>query len=322
MKFTSIPTAYSTFNAPLVYEFESQEGAKDILFEIVDLATDEVIGRKQLYATQAGSIDIAPYLRRRALTTLPESIEGCGVVDCATQIKVRVTAEGVNSPSRNFIAAEVSPDAHYTLLSEQLHQRTMAHDEFDIIAYFAMPDAVVEVVVEASGKGNETKSIELSGGHRCIALTAADFDASTTSLKASIKIDGTVTDTIEYEIKPNLKGARRIAWLNHYHSPEVYTFPMRKSVLIEAARKRIETLWGKEAAEVEHSHELKLLSAYESEEQIKALQEIVSSKKVWLIKGLKVEDVDLRTERILVAPSDGMGIVEIDIRSAKEGVEL
>lgn len=323
MKFTSIPTAYSTFNAPLIYQFESLDGAKDLLFEIVDLATDEVIGQKKFYAIEAGSFDIAPYLRRRAVATLPQSVEGCGVIETATQLKVAVRANGVSSSSRNFIAAKVDSSTHYCLLSHQIRQRTMAHDEFDVIAYFAMPDAVVEVVVEASGKDNSSLTIEpSSGGHRTIAITASDFDAATTALKVSIKIDGEIADVVEYEIKPNLKGARRIAWINSDYSPEVYTFPMRKSVLIEAARKHIETIWGREAAEVEHQSELKLLSAYEPEEQIEALQEIVTSKKIWLLKGCQVQDVCLTTERIMVAPSDGMGIVEIDIRSAEEGAEL
>ncbi|MBR4994940.1 MAG: hypothetical protein IKY82_02635 [Alistipes sp.] len=323
MKFTSIPAAYSSFNSPLIYEFMNEEGEQDTLFEIVDLATNEVIGRKQLYATAGGSIDIAPYLRRRARVLLPQSVEGCGVVDCATQIKVKVTAAGVSSSSRNFIAAKVSPDAHYALLTHQMAQRTMAHDEFDIVAYFAMPDAVVEVVVEASGKGTESLSIEpSSGGHRCIAISAREFDGATTSLKATIKVDGQVADTIEYEIKPNLQGARRIAWLNSDSSPELYTFPMRKSILVEAVRKHIETLWGREAASLERHNELKLLSAYEPQQQIEALQEIVHSERLWLVRGAEVESIELKTERILVAPNDGMSIVEIDICSAEEGVRL
>lgn len=322
MKFTSIPEAYSSFNSPLVYEFDSEQEAKDLLVEIIDLATNEVIGRKKLYATTVGNIDIAPYLRRRAIATLPENVAACGLVDVGAQIKVKVTVDGTASSSRNFIAAKVAPDTHYTLLTHQLLQRTMARDEFDLIAYFAMPDAVVEVVVEATGKERESLSFEASGGQRCIALTAATFDEATEDLKVKIIIDGEVASTIDYEIKPNLDGARRIAWMNSDSSPEVYTFPLRKSVLIEATRKRIATIWGKEAAEVEHHNELKLLSAYEPKRQIEALQEIVASPKVWLIRGGRVQNIDLRTDRLFHTLNEGMGIVELDIRSAEEGAAL
>ena len=322
MKFTSIPEAYSSFCEPLIYEFVSEEEARDLTVEIVEVTTNEVIGRKVLHAATGGSIDIAPYLRRRCQPTLPDNITQCGVVDAGAQIKVRVTVEGANSSSRNFIAAKVAPDTHYTLLSHQLPQRTMARDEFDLIAYFAMPDAVVEVVVEATGKGRESQRIEAAGGHRCIAITAAAFDPATEELAVKILVDGEVATLINYDIKPNLEGARRIAWLNGDLSPEIYTFPLRKSILVEATRKRIATIWGKEAAEVEHRNELKLLSAYEPERQIRALQEIVGSSKVWLLRGNRVQAIDLKTERILHAINEGMGIVELDISTAREGDEL
>ena len=322
MKFTSIPEAYSSFCEPLIYEFVSEEEARDLTVEIVEVTTNEVIGRKVLHAATGGSIDIAPYLRRRCQPTLPDNITQCGVVDAGAQIKVRVTVEGTNSSSRNFIAAKVAPDTHYTLLSHQLKQRTMARDEFDLIAYFAMPDAVVEVVVEATGKGRESQRIEAAGGHRCIAITAAAFDPATEELAVKILVDGEVATLINYDIKPNLEGARRIAWLNGDLSPEIYTFPLRKSILVEATRKRIATIWGKEAAEVEHRNELKLLSAYEPERQIRALQEIVGSSKVWLLRGNRVQAIDLKTERILHAINEGMGIVELDISTAREGDEL
>ena len=322
MKFTSIPEAYSSFNSPLIYEFDSEQEAKDLLVEITDLTTNEVIGRKRLYAATVGNIDIAPYVRRRAVAHLPENVASCGLVEIGSQIKVRVTIDGTASSSRTFIAAKVAPDTHYTLLTHQLLQRTMARDEFDLIAYFAMPDAVVEVVVEATGKERESITIEAAGGHRCIAITAATFDEATEELRVKIVIDGEIASTIDYEIKPNLNGARRIAWINREHSPEIYTFPLRKAVLIEATRKRIATIWGKEAAEVEHHNELKLLSAYEPERQIEALQEIVASPKVWLIKGREVQNIDLRTDRLFHTLNEGMGIVELDIRSAEEGATL
>lgn len=322
MKFTSIPEAYSSFGGPLIYEFESEEEAKDLTVEITDMTTNEVIGRKVLHAATGGSIDIAPYLRRRCQPTLPDNITQCAIVDVGAQIKARVTVDGVNSSTRNFIAASVAPETHYTLLSHQITQRTMARDEFDLIAYFAMPDAVVEVVVEATGKERESLSIEAGGGHRCIAVTAASFNSATEELAVKILVDGEVVTTINYDIKPNLEGARRIAWLNGDNSPEIYTFPLRKSILVEATRRRIATIWGSEAAEVEHHNELKLLSAYEPEKQIRALQEIVASHRVWLLKGSRVQEIDLKTERILHAINEGMGIVELDISSAREGDEL
>lgn len=73
---------------------------------------------------------------------------------------------------------------------------------------------------------------------------------------------------------------------------------------------------------MESANQLKLLSAYEPEKQLKALSEILSSSRVWLIEGADVKSVALRTERVLLSPSKEMGIIEVDLQAAEEGVQL
>ena len=142
------------------------------------------------------------------------------------------------------------------------------------------------------------------------------------NIRVTIHVDGEPTSCIEYEIKQNLRGARRVAWLNGSLSPELYTFPLRKSVLIESTRRHMASIWGSEAAEVESSNQLKLLSAYEPEKQLSALSEILSSPRVRLVEGADVKSVELHTERVLLSPTEGMGIIEIDLQAAEEGVKL
>jgi hypothetical protein len=82
------------------------------------------------------------------------------------------------------------------------------------------------------------------------------------------------------------------------------------------------SIWGREAAAVESRSELKLLSAYEPEKQLKALAEILSSPRVWLVEGGDIQGVELTTDRVMLSPSEQMGIIEVDIRAAEEGVLL
>ena len=183
MKFTSLPTSYSSYNEPLVYAFDTQAEASDVEVRVINATTSEVIGRKMLYGVSVGQVDIAPYVRRAAQVVMPEMIECSQMLATGVQVKVKVEVAGVISSSRNFIAARFDTMPHFALLTNQISRRTMARDEFDLIAYFAMPDAVVEVVVEATGKENQSLSLEASGGHRVIALTAASFDSATEDLK-------------------------------------------------------------------------------------------------------------------------------------------
>ena len=323
MKFTSIPEAYSSFREPILYTFNTESTTpRDVELKIINRTTGEEIGRKRLYNVTTGEVDIAPYLRSAARTTLPSSIEECGEVSVGTTIKVVVEAEGVTSSSRNFIAATIDRDALFTLLTTQQRHRTMERDEFDLISYFTWPDIVVSFDVEFIGSGTDLITITPpSGGQRTVAVTARGREGVDT-IRVSIKVDDQVQEEIEYDLMPNIRGSHRVAWLNTHRSPEVYTFPLRKSVLIEATRRHIESVWGREAAAVEGASELKLLSAYEPEHQLKALAEILHSPRVWLVEGLTVQDVMLTTDRVLLSPNEEMGIIEVDIRAAEEGVQL
>ena len=323
MKFTSIPKAYSSYQEPLIYEFDTQAAAADVEVRIINSTTNEIIGRKMLYGVSVGQIDIAPYLRRAAKVELPEKIEYSQVLDTGVQLKVKVEVAGVSSSSRNFIAAKLPPSTYFELLTDQIGRRTMSRDEFDIISFYASPDAVVEVVVEVWGKSYGFLTLEHATGGQCaVAVSALDFDDGPEELKASIKVDGKVLAEVEYELKENLRGARRLAWLNASRSPELYTFPMRKSILIEATRRHIESVWGREAAEVEHEGELKLLSAYEPHAQLEAIAAIHTSEKVWLVEGSQVHRAELKAERVLTLPCDELGLVEVDVCAAEEGVKL
>ena len=323
MKFTLLPEAYSSFREPLLYAFTTESTTpRDVDISIIDCADNKVIGRKRLYGVTTGEVDIAPYLRSAARPTLPSSIEECGEVDTLTNIRVIVEADGVASAPRKFIAAKIDRKAIFTLLTSQQRHRTMERDEFDIISYFSWPEIVVSLDVEFIGNGSELITITPpSGGQRAVAVTARGREG-VDAMRVTLMVDGAPTETIEYELKTNLLSARRVAWLNTQLSPELYTFPLRKGVLIESTRRHMESIWGREAASVEAHNELKLLSAYEPERQLRAIAEILYSPRVWLIEGSDIRSVLLATDRVLISPSDGMGIVEVDIRAAEEGVQL
>ena len=201
MKFTKIPEAHSSFRDKLVYGFDTEAAAHDVELKIINADTGETIATKRLYGISQGEVDIAPYLRRAVKSQLPPKVDGCGVVECGMQCRVKVEADGVMSPVRRFIAARVNLSEPYTPLMTQIAQRTMACDEFDIITWFAHPEIVVEVVVESFGKGNESLTIKPSGvGQQAVAISALDFSNSPTVLRATVGVDGVATTVVEYEI--------------------------------------------------------------------------------------------------------------------------
>lgn len=323
MIFLSTPKAYSSYNEPLIYVFDTESTApRNVELKIKNKETGQTIGRKRLYGVTYGEVDIAPYLRSAAQPTLPDFVAENSVVETSAQIKVVVEAEGVSSPSRTFIAAKVDLTEPYTPLMTQHLKRTIDRDEFDIVSFFSLPDIVVRVVVEYLGSDSRQIAITPpSGGQRAVAVSARGM-GNVDAMRVTIYVDGEAATTIDYQLRENLAGARRLAWLNRHHAPELYTFPLRKSVLVESTRKYMESQWGREAAALEKHGELKLLSAYEPRAQIEAISEILHSTRVWLVKGNNMQHLSLHTDRVLTAPCGEMGIVEVDVRAAREGEEL
>ena len=320
MKFTSVPAGFVSFREPLPYVFDAEGAPRDITFTIVDTESGATIGSKKLYAATAGEIDIAPYLRRAARCRMPDEVTECAVIDTGGRVKVRVEAEGIASPVRTFIAAKVADDKLYALLATQYAFRTMAADEFDMIGYFAMPDAVVEIVIEAFGDNGYERMILTppAGGQRTFAVTPRSFDATTSAMRVTIRVDDEAADVIDYRIVENLSDACRLAWFDRHGAPELYTFPARKRTVVAAVRDRTESIRGREDRVAARDRRVTLVSAYEPRAQAEAIAEMVASPEVYEALGGRTRRVSLATDNAVTLYGGEMNLVEVEIGTSGE----
>lgn len=325
MIFTKIPNELASYQQPLIYEFDNQTTATELTVKIFD-GNDTLLGSKRLYGEiVSGAVDIAPYLRHARCAALPTTPTASGVEDSPYDIDVVVEIEGLRSEVRRFIAAKVDAEQEAEVLDLQIGHRTIAYDEFDMIGLVACSTNPIEVVIEGFDHSTLINSLTLLSqgvGQKVVAVRPADFDKTLRSIKVSISCNQQTLAVVEYEVRQSLATAERIGWLNEHFAPQLYTFPLRKSLLVEATRRQMESLWGKEAAALEQRNELKLISAYEPRAQIEALSRILSSPKVWLQRGSSQAAVELTTNRVLIAPVEGVSFVELDLQAAEEGVLL
>lgn len=323
MKFTSTPAGFSSFRRPLVYAFDAEGEARDLTFTIVDTESGAVIGTKRLYVATAGEIDIAPYVRRAVHCRLPESVAECWIIDTGGRMKVRVDAEGVSSPTRSFIAADVALDVFYTPLTTQYLHRTMAAGEVDMIGYFAAPDAVVRILVEAFGSAYAYLTLTPpDGGQRTVAVTTEGFGIVPESMKVTIKVDDEPVTVIEYRITENLPHARRLAWLNRHGAPELYTFPTCGEAMLRALHRDTLTYNGRGTVVDDCDRTLRLVSAYEPQAQSLALAEIVCSPEVRMACGTELRRVVVADDEAARVVCEGMNLMEVAVRAAEREVEL
>ena len=323
MIFNSLPQDFSSLQEPLIYTLSTQEQEpQDLLIEICSADGGQVLATKQLYAVSEAEVDIAPLLRECIIPTLPTESLGTGFVDCGCNVSVYLKVGDVQSATRCFQWAKVEPSTPLTMLSEQTTNRAMAADECDWIGVFSNGSKECNIHIETFGKECRKVDYRLpKAGQQLFVLVASEM-GDCDQIEVEIVADDALITKLYYDIKSNLRGARRVGWLNGNISPEIYTFPMRKSLLIEATRRHLERQWGRGAGQVERDGELKLISAYEPSSQLETLAKIVHSPKVWLMRGCSRQDVDLLTERVMLTPAERLGFIEIDIRAAKEGEEL
>lgn len=315
MKFTSIPEAYSSFYDPLPYTVDAEGAAGDIEIVVSDAESGERLGTKRLCNAAGGTVDIAPVVRGAVRYRLPERVTRCEVVDTGAQIKVAVAANGTAAPVRNFIAARVDLGALYTLLEAQSEHRTLAADEYDLVSFFSMPDAVAEVLVEAYGASYGFMTLTPpSGGQRCVAVTPQGFAEVPQRLKVTVKIDGMAVSVIDYTVVENPSTARRVAWLDGQHAPELYTFPVSCEMTVLASRRRCFTPDGRQTVAVERDATVRLVSAYEPRAQLAALAEIIVSPRVWVVRGGECEEADIMTDTLMTAGCGALGSIAVTLR--------
>lgn len=315
MKFTSVPAGFSSFRSPLVYAFDAEGEARDITFAVVDTESGAAIGSVRQYAAAGGRIDIAPVLRRAARCRLPDSVADCGVVDTGGRVKVRVEAEGAASPVRTFIAAEVGNDLLYKPLTTQHARRTIAADEFDLIGYFAMPDAVVVIRIEAFGTSYGYRTVTPpAGGQRTVAVAPRGFGMTPERMRVTVEVDGEAATVIEYEVVDNLRHACRVAWINRHGAPELYTFPACRHVAVGAAREHVAADGGGCRQTVtDGGGRLRVVSAYEPHAQMLSLAAIAASPDVRLVRGGGLRRVCVADDAPAAVPCDAMWLLELEL---------
>lgn len=322
MRFTALPNALSSWKGELTYTIATEsDEAQDISVEIYNASTETLIATKQLRAVTTATLDIAPVLRRHIALNIPKEVTATRYVGYNATVAIYLKVGDVVSPTRTFIAAQLKTNTPVVVLSEQIDSRTLAREECDMIG-FVTTFAGCFVRITTYGKESSTRTLSLASAGQYILTIHPSTLGECDQIAVEFCYSATVFRRIEYDIKRNLRGARRIGWLNRDYAPEIYTFPMRKSILIKATRKHMESIHGRGAGEVEADGELKLISAYEPTAQLTALAKIVGSPAVWLMEGCSRRNVDLITDRVIITPSERLGFVEIDIRGAKEGEEL
>ena len=107
MRFISIPQNGSSWRGRLPYCFTTESSEpSDVVVEIVDATSSELLGTMRLYGVIEAEVDIAPYIRPHLSLTPIESERQPELVTSPSAIVVVVRVNGEESERRTFFRSK------------------------------------------------------------------------------------------------------------------------------------------------------------------------------------------------------------------------
>ncbi len=299
--FINNPTNFSSMWEDLIFEY-TRTDETDLLIEIQDARTDELLGVKKLYSSKEISLNVAPIFFS---TMMP-------VPEYFSTLTFGSTTYGF--PKILLTDGEFSSDAlYFTYAKEQVSERDMLTTmplsrilrpgECDLI-YFVTPEqsAVRFIILGVNFENDvneEIMSISSNGSDQVVILNiAADefiksYDIITVEADNSDQIY-----TVNYTLCEQIPNSYRVAWISQSGSIEQYTFPqvVSKSYLSSGATTKT------------------LLSSYGSQAEVEALAQIVSSPKVWHFEDGEFTEIEVLTTEVEILKQGVLSVTTIKIQ--------
>lgn len=266
------PSNYSSMWEELTYTY-SNETAEDVVVQIIDSRSSEVIGVKKLYSCDNFSLDIAPLIfdsmlpqPRVVSNTLLDVVSSSGFPKIALKVGSTTTA------ASGFTYATEQVEAP-SVLTTMPQQRMLYAGEFDSIWVTSTEGLMGTFTVK--GYSSDDGSLKVSEGYSCgssdlgaiLHLCADAYNSTCDSLIVSYLEGGEAVKTINYTLLPEPSSGYRLAWISSSGSIESYTFPIVSDISRSSSGKLCKTL----------------RSAYGSREEIEALSEITNSLVTWRV---------------------------------------
>ena len=252
----------------------------DVLVEIVDDSTNEVVAVQQLRGIVTGEVNIAPYIPDFAgyVPTTESHIHFCEAPVATYRIRIGEVISEPISVSVNNESASALPSLH----SAMPRSRSISYGETDELLLLGNKGADYEVTITAD-TGEALYFDYLSpAGAAILCISTEDFGTDPHSLEVDIHCDGVSLGLLHYRLRPRYNSSARVAWLSRKGSIEYYTFLVTSKALLTSQKSCIETLKGRHLVASSSECEMTLVSRYEPRETIQALAEMVCSSMVWL----------------------------------------
>ena len=298
MRFVSIPTNGSSWQEPLVYNFETDDAQPaDVLVEIRDIGSNSVLATKHLYAVVSGEVDIAPYLRSVCDLRVELNAES-SVRDAQISRNISVRLNGEESEPRLFVPRGLDV-AKPSILSRFATDGSILLG--DVLAFSLFTPSKVNVIVNIITQAKRKQLyLQWAGSGRIIdvAIQTKEFDADTQRIEVNVYSDNVAIKTLSFKVIDPDARRRQLLWRNTWGALESYIFPqsipLAQTVSAETLR-----LNSRDVVTLADAHIYsRLCSAFESQKEIVRISEILLSPYIYEVVEGELREVELDSRKI------------------------
>lgn len=297
MKITKLSNNFTPLRKGIFFNIDT-EGSEpqNILVEIIDSTTSEVIATQQLREITSARVNIAPYLAQFEDNRPMQSF--CIAFSEAPSAHYKVRVDSVESEVVTVSVNNIEVGYVPAIISTMPNSRRISHGECDEVLIIS--EVGRKIYAEITADTGEQLCIEhlATSGANILAISTEDFGADIHTLEVVLYCEDEVFGSLHYLVYPPIKTATRLAWLSDNGSIERYSFPVTHKVKSEIEKRTIITTEGVQATQCRTTQRLSLASRFEPSDTITAIAQIASSTRVWRERGSGLERVEVTTHSV------------------------
>lgn len=319
MIFTLLPAAYAPIGAPLYCALG------DVTTSMVEvriiLSPGILLGTKRMVGHTNPRFDIAPYLQGCLRFNLASDEATGAQVATDRQLVVHLEAEAdgeVISSAPFLLRVACSEEPTSALLTCLPGNRLLAPAESDELTILA--DAPQPIRLVATGRDGSVTLQEYIIPAQSLwrfRIRAADFPDADTVL-----FDASPIGVIRYTMLDAPEGSCRLAWRNSRGGVDHYTFPIVERVTTTIEKERACNDIGVRVIRALGEEQIVLRSAYEQEEMMRGLKELLTAEEVWRVGKNGYEAIDVLTDEADIYHHGSLSTLVIKIRSTQKNKSL
>lgn len=292
----------------------------EIVVEIIEATTGEVVAVQQLHNALSAKINIAPYIAPLS-EYAPTKTQQTSFAELPTfAYKIRIDDVESEEVIVSVNRCKIGPTP--TLITTFPHTRRIARGESDEVAFVSEQDK--RITAELVADTGETLSVEYLPTSEISALIISldDFESEMSSLDVTLRCEEEAFSSLHYMVVPPLKNATHLAWLSECGTIEHYTFPVSHKVKQSTEKQSVMTSSGICSAHHQTKLTFSLCSRLEPRATIEALAEIISSPKVWIWRNGEYKLVEVTTTEMEYNLFGEPNFLHLDICLWQKGVTL